>query len=262
MLRACSLIAWALFAALACDDKVDGRAAPPARPSGLSTNPSAPKAERPPLEYVELVTGGAQTAQALPLIVAIHGLGDAPKNFAALFDGFAVPARIVVPQAPTPYHDGFSWFPLSHGLSTDESVEGIRRSSALLAELIAWMKDHKKTIGRPIVTGFSQGGALSFALSIAHPELVGAAVPVGGWLPPPLWPDEGSPKRYPEVHALHGADDTRVPVSGAQAVVSRMREVGRSAHIETFRGVGHSISEEMRKRLFALLEHQLQSESR
>ncbi|MFT7521301.1 MAG: hypothetical protein ACI9MC_003452, partial [Kiritimatiellia bacterium] len=37
------------------------------------------------LQYIERVTGGAEASDELPLIVAVHGLGDQPAHFAWIF---------------------------------------------------------------------------------------------------------------------------------------------------------------------------------
>ena len=51
------------------------------------------------LAYLEVVLGGARPEEPLPMIVAIHGLGDEPHNFAGLFDGFPECARLILPRA-------------------------------------------------------------------------------------------------------------------------------------------------------------------
>ena len=63
-----------------------------------------------PLPYVELVTGGAAADAELPLILALHGRGDTAEDFATLFRGFAVPARVAVLRPPHPWGSGQAWF--------------------------------------------------------------------------------------------------------------------------------------------------------
>jgi phospholipase/carboxylesterase len=61
-----------------------------------------------------------------------------------------------------------------------------------------------------VVTGFSQGAMLSYAV-IARPEArVFAALPIAGLLPRELWP-EARPigGLMPGVYAFHGAADAR-----------------------------------------------------
>jgi len=137
------------------------------------------------LEYLERVTAGAGPDERLPLVVAIHGLGDRPERFVNLFDGFETPVRLVVPRAPRAWGDGYTWFPLRDPTAGEGEgvVDGLLRSASLIAQLIESVGSQRPTRGTAVVTGFSQGGALSFVLAVKHGELVRLAVPIGGWLP-------------------------------------------------------------------------------
>ena len=229
----------------------------------------APVATAPALEYVERYTGGAGSdgAADLPLIIAIHGLGDRPESFIRLFDGFEVPARIVVPRAPTGWGPGYSWFPLpsSEAGSRERFENGLIDSAARIAELIAALSSQSGGAARPVVvTGFSQGGMLSFAVAALHPRSVNAAFPVAGLLPPDVGPRQsiaadptGDAANLPTVEALHGDADRRVPVSGAESTVQRLRAAGYRASVRLYPGVGHTISAAMRKDLFDSLGRSL-----
>ena len=59
--------------------------------------------------HVEFTTAGALLTQTLPLIVALHGYGDNPQNFARMWKAFPGPARFIVFQAPRVKGPGFSW---------------------------------------------------------------------------------------------------------------------------------------------------------
>lgn len=229
----------------------------------------APVATAPALEYVERYTGGAGSdgAADLPLIVAIHGLGDRPESFIRLFDGFDIPARIVVPRAPTGWGPGYSWFPLpsSEAGSRERFENGLIDSAARIAELIAALPAQSGGAARPVVvTGFSQGGMLSFAVAALHPRSVNAAFPVAGLLPPDVGPRQsiaadptGDAANLPTVEALHGDADRRVPVSGAESTVQRLRAAGYRASVRLYPGVGHTISAAMRDDLFESLGRSL-----
>ena len=62
----------------------------------------APSAAAHGLGWIELLTPGALAEEPLPLIVAIHGLGDSPERFQELVRTLPFPARVVVPRAPDP----------------------------------------------------------------------------------------------------------------------------------------------------------------
>jgi phospholipase/carboxylesterase len=86
------------------------------------------------LEYREFVRGAAAPDQLLPLVMIIHGMGDQPGEH--WFDAIPIdfPARIIMPQAPTPYLDGFSWFTYRVG---DNEPQALGRAIAEMADRLA-----------------------------------------------------------------------------------------------------------------------------
>jgi len=211
------------------------------------------------LAYVERVTGGGDPATPLPLVVAIHGLGDRPEQFAHLFDGYAEPARIVLPRAPDPWGKGFSWFPLPAG-NQQAFADGVRAAADALAALITELQATLATRSATIVTGFSQGGMLSFTLAALYAERITAAVPISGLLPDAIEPHTPPRGRAPRVRALHGGADSRVPVGAARGSVERLRAAGFDAELRVYDGVGHVVSTNMREDLYRALDELARTE--
>src|SRR5688500_12963324 len=87
-------------------------------PPGAPAPSSAPA--RSGLEYLEIVKG--EPAPSLPLVVAIHGMGDRPEDFRRVIDAYPGAARFILPYGPTPYHGGFSWFSLERGALDSEQL--------------------------------------------------------------------------------------------------------------------------------------------
>jgi phospholipase/carboxylesterase len=288
-----------LLAALACEvssapalpeARPADPAAPPARAAAPVTVDPGPPPEPPwptaaGLAYREVVLGGAGPEDPLPMLVAIHGLGDHPDNFVHLFDGFADPVRVILPRGlDAEPEGGWSWFPLrARDPDVDALSAGIRHAADRIAEGIDELSRSRPTLGKPVVTGFSQGGMLTFALAVHHPELVGHAVVVGGWLPPPLLPSapaEGkafghhrrpswngppmtaSASAYPPIVALHGTADAAVPLAPTELAVQALAEQGITAELHTYEGVGHMIPETMRRDLHDRLTDAVLAERR
>lgn len=265
----------AVLLAVACDRSPPAPAGPPgpgqassgAAPSGAapSGQPSpappgqaspAPKVDVGPaaVDAIHLYTGGAKEGERVPLVVAIHGLGDKPASFVHLFDGFGAKAHLVVPAGGLPWGDGFAWWPIPGQIDEQNMAAGLGAAAdRLAAALPAWQAPG--TPGKPIVTGFSQGGMLSFALPVKYPALVGEALPVSGLLPAPMlpaaWP-AGAPK--PRIFALHGDADTRVPFALGKKSAEGLRALGLPVEFKSYPGVGHTITAEMRRDLLAELE--------
>lgn len=233
----------------AADDSspAQAKAEPPA-------TPELPKAGE--IHYVETVVGGGKPDDELPMIVAIHGLGDTPENFAHVFETFPEPARVILPRGiDVREGGGWSWFDIR---ARDTDVEGLAAGIDAAADQIAVAVDElaerRPTVGKPIVTGFSQGGMLTFSLAVDHPDSFAAAVPVGGWLPPPLWPKDTT--KGPPILALHGTADKAVAFEPTKASVEHLEGLKREIQLKAYEGVGHALTPEIRRDLFdALVDH-------
>lgn len=197
---------------------------------------------------MERVTAGADPSQPLPMIVAIHGLGDSPEGFGALFQDLPFRARIILPAGPLPEGTGHSWFPVRvRDRDPAALAAGI---GAALPGLIARIEDLRKerpTTGKVVVTGFSQGGILSFALVSARPDLFAGAMPIGGLLPPQLHPTRAG---EPRIFALHGEVDGVVPFAGAKETVAAFVAKGYRAELRGWPEVGHQVTPPMRAALY------------
>ena len=79
---------------------------------------------------------------------------------------------------------------------------------------------------------------LSFYLAARHPDLVAAAVPLSGFLPPSLLGKSVPAPTY----AFHGAADELVPVASARATIRAFAERGGTATLTEFPHVGHLVN--------------------
>src|SRR5689334_2813394 len=127
-------LALALTSTLACDSRApEPAAARPAADPAPSPAPVEPPPKAEPvgvdelprvgeIHYLEFVTAGADPESPLPMIVAIHGLGDSPQGFRSLLEGFDRPARVILPRGLDVEGEGWSWFPIR---ARDPDVEGL-----------------------------------------------------------------------------------------------------------------------------------------
>jgi phospholipase/carboxylesterase len=230
---------------------------PPEQPGGETPASEGPLATEPELpvvanlHYLEIILGDAKPEDPLPMIVAIHGLGDDPENFGHLLETFQEPARLILPRGLDPRDaGGWSWFPLrARDADVAALATGIDRAGDEIAKGIAVLVTERPTIGKPVVTGFSQGGMLSFAIAVDHPDLVSAALPVGGWLPPPLLPADRAPAEAPAILAFHGTDDTAVRHEPTVQSIAQLVERGWHVTLKSYDGVGHVITPEIHRDL-------------
>jgi phospholipase/carboxylesterase len=193
------------------------------------------------VRFLERITGGARVSDPLPLVVVMHGFGGSPENVARLLADYEGRARVILPYGLHPLPTGFSWFVVAH----DKPAFDLDAKSAAdrVAAMIVEIVKRRPTVGKAVVTGFSQGGMMSYTLAATHPELVGTALPVSGLLAPGLCPSAwpaGADK--PVVHAFHGTADVRVPFADGQAAVACLKAAGLTADLTEFPGLGHHIT--------------------
>ena len=226
--------------------------APASSPAPIAAAaPASGSLEAAGVRYLERITGGAAAEDALPLVIGIHGHGDKPESYSGLFEGFPAKARFVFPYGD-PHGEGFSWFAVSPRFNPDSLAAGTERAGHRLAAMIAALTTARPTVGRPIVTGFSQGGILGYTLAVLHPESLGEAFPVSGLLAPPHWPSTWAVgKTQARIEAFHGDADPVVPIAVDRQGAARLRAVGFSVELHEYPGVVHTVSAEMRRDLHA-----------
>ncbi len=207
------------------------------------------------LYVLEVIVGEASFDARLPTVWVLHGRGDRARVPGGLFLALSQPVRLVVPQAPLSIGEGFSWLPyrVADG-RTDELALALREAADRLARAMVILAATHPIRGRPVVTGFSQGGLLSFALAALHPELVSTALPHAGWLPPPLVPASVPAGGLPPIRSTHGRLDDRIPVEPTEASVAALRALGADVELRIFEGVGHEMTPEMDQTVRVWLE--------
>ena len=194
------------------------------------------------VEMIELFPHDADDHS--PLIVAIHGMGDRPDRWVDDWRTFPTRAQIVLPRAFDAYGRGYSWFKLDEG-QTDEQLGAVVGAS----EARLWKGIAKVAAGRKvIVTGFSQGGILSYSMAARHPNEVLHAFPVSGSCPGPLLPQNKA--HAAPISAFHGTSDRVLDVKWGREAVNAFKEQGNDAELREYQGVGHQITAQMHQDLW------------
>jgi phospholipase/carboxylesterase len=220
----------------------------PPRPGGVVEGQAAG------VHYLERVVGGAQADDRLPMVVMIHGLGDRPESFLELLAGSKTPARLVLPRGFDAHGGGWAWFPYRRGAEPQQVADGIRNAGDKVAAALAELATKRPTAGKPVISGFSQGGMISFAVAALHPGAVSAAFPLSGMLPGPLRPTAPASGPTPPIVAFHGDDDRMVPIAPARDTVAALKAHGWTAELREAPGVGHTVTAATRDAVRALIE--------
>lgn len=195
------------------------------------------------VEILELFPNGAD--ESSPIVVAVHGRGDRPDNWVEGWRSFPARVRVALPRAFDPFSDGFSWFPLMASMSDAELGVAIGGAEERLFRGLAKLAGGR----RMLVTGFSQGGILSYVMAARRGGIVAKAFPVAGMCPRALLPRAGAPAA--PVVAFHGTEDRVLAIEGGRAAVEGFRAHGTEAALREYPGVGHAMPPALRAELWS-----------
>lgn len=212
---------------------------PVASPSPATKSGGTTRGEIAGVRYLEHMTGGARPDERVPMIVALHPMGGDPVDYLPVLRRYRGRARLILPYGH-PSGGMYIWY---DSVRDDVAAPMVTREADRLANALDALVAVRPTVGKPLVTGFSQGGIMTFALAVTHPEALAAAFPIGGLLPTSLYPAAAvSSVELPPIKAFHGASDLAVPIQSARASISELRNAGYAAELREYAGVEHDIS--------------------
>ncbi|MEL6548408.1 MAG: hypothetical protein AAFQ82_27540, partial [Myxococcota bacterium] len=173
------------------------------------------RAESPaPLDYIVRLTGGAQDSEALPMVLVLHGRGDRPANFTKRLEGFGERARFIYLEAPVDEGKGRGWFTFDRGPGGwKRTSDKVKTLGERVVVTLNRLEEKYRTVGKPVITGFSQGSMVLFAAILSHPDRFSFALPVSGALFESILPEnlQAIAPALPPVIAFHGDEDPIIP---------------------------------------------------
>lgn len=216
--------------------------------SGVARSPEQERAAaESQLHHLSLTTAGASSEQRLPCVVALHGLGDSPQGLAGLFARVSTPLHVYLPRAPRRRGPGYDWFGVrARSGPPDLLAARVAKAAKRVAEWMDGVLGSAPCTGKPLATGFSQGGMLSFALAALYPDRLSASLPISGLLPREISPAHAEGK-LPPLIAFHGRADRVVPYAQAAASVKRLEAAGYPVRFHEYQDLGHRVSAQLRQ---------------
>jgi len=196
--------------------------------------------------YLERMRGGAKPEDEVPMVIAFHSLGATPYGFAGSLKGIG-PARLILPGGEfRTGGGGYLWWKdgIIKGSKPDKlptSMLEWSRAADRMAYFIDQITRCRPTKGKPIVTGVSQGGHMSYLMASKYPRLVEGAVAVSGGLLPGFWNDNMAPTL-----GIHGRGDTTVPFKGTQEYANTMMADGADFAFQAYDSSGHGTNSAMK----------------
>ena len=186
-----------------------------------------------PLEVIEIETGKAPAAS----VIWLHGLGADGNDFVPIVHELtlsrAPDIRFIFPHAPmqpVTINNGYvmrAWYDIKfgdlEGRAKQADENGVRASQAAIGELVRHEVERGIHIGKIVLAGFSQGGAIALQTGLRYPEKLAGIMALSTYLPlaETLAAEASAENRATPIFMAHGTQDAVVPY----AMASRSKEV-------------------------------------
>ena len=183
-----------------------------------------------------------------PTVLALHGWGASALDLLGLAPHLEGGRLLVLcPQGPVevpigPGARGYGWFPISMG-GPPERVPFDAGCAAIEAFLDQATRRYPIAPGKLAILGFSQGGAMAYALALRQPQRFAALAALSTWLVPGLVTGAAEAPRLDHLPVLvqHGANDPMIPVARGREAIERLRELQADVVYREY-DMGHEIS--------------------
>jgi len=158
------------------------------------------------------------------LMIMLHGLGDSIEGYRWFPEAMRMPwLNYLLVNAPDEYYGGYSWFDLQGDIVSD-----VKRSRALLFELLEALRAGGFATEQTTLGGFSQGCLMTMAVGLHYPHKFAGLVGISGWVGDPKQVlQELSPlAREQRFLVTHGTFDPVVPIERTRPQVSQLQSAG------------------------------------
>ena len=191
------------------------------------------------LDFIRVSPPTGQAPEAL--IVTLHGWGANAQDVASLIPHVNLPEyEFLLPNAPYPYpygDMGRAWY----DLRTEHKYNGLTQSKQLLIDWLQSLESHTGVpLSRTILSGFSQGGAMTLDVGLSLP-LAGLVVMSGYLHPAVATLNQGN---FPPTLIMHGTEDEVVPLQAAIKSRDVAKSLGVAVEYHEF-AMGHEINLQM-----------------
>jgi phospholipase/carboxylesterase len=193
---------------------------------------------------------------ATACVIWMHGLGADGNDFVPIVPELNLPTghgvRFVFPNAPTmpvTINGGYvmrAWYDiLSAELDKRADESGVRRSQALIEELIADQRSEGIAADRILLAGFSQGGVIALQTGLRHPEKLAGIMALSTYLAcaDSLGVEASAANRKIPLLMVHGSMDPVIPVALAKLSKARLETHGYKVEWHEY-GMPHSVCAE------------------
>jgi len=192
--------------------------------------------------------------QAKASIIWLHGLGASGHDFEPLVPHFNLPENLDIrfifphaPEIPVTINAGYlmpAWCDILSMTGTREyNLEQFQESVSAINLLIQREKEKGIPSEKIIVAGFSQGGAVAYAVALTHPEPLAGLLALSTYFPTAdVFQYHPSNATLP-IQIYHGDFDTQVEPELAEQTIVDLTKKGFQPSFHRY-PMGHEVSME------------------
>lgn len=184
-----------------------------------------------------------------PVLILMHGYGSNEADLFELKDNLPQNLLIISLRAPMPMgNNSYQWFGME---MTNGKMLGNRKDIAnsvakVKAMIPAIVKKYKTDASQIYLSGFSQGGMMSYEVGLTSPELLKGIAPLSGKIFEPL---KAQVKITPALKKLrifigHGDADNRVAYNFGTEANTYLKQMNLNPEFHTYNGMAHSINQQ------------------
>lgn len=182
-----------------------------------------------------------------PLLLLLHGYGSNEEDLFSFAAELPEDYYVVSARAPHSIQYGsYAWYAINFDANQNKfsDNEQAKESRDLILqfidELIATYPIDDKAI---ILTGFSQGAILSYAVALSHPEKIKKVVALSGYISEPIFEENFKSKDFSnlKIFASHGTVDQVIPVDWARKTKPFLEDLKVNFTYKEY-PIGHGVS--------------------
>jgi len=194
-----------------------------------------------------LVQEPAKKSEHPPVLILMHGYGSNENDLFELKDGLPKNFLIISVRAPLTLSEGsYQWFRMEEVKGERQpNKEDVKNSTEKMKTFIREVvKQYQADSTKVYLSGFSQGGMMSFAVGLTNPQLVHGIAPMSGKIFDFIKPQVKMSRQLKalKIFIAHGDADDRVPYTNATDAEIYLKVQGLTPVLHTYKGLKHSIS--------------------
>lgn len=182
-----------------------------------------------------------------PLLLLLHGYGSNEEDLFSFASELPEGYYVISARAPHNMQYGsYAWYAINFDANQNKFSDEVQAKESrdliirFIDELIATYPIDPKNI---ILTGFSQGAILSYAVALSHPEKVQKVVALSGYISEPLFDENYKENDFSnlKIFASHGTVDQVIPVDWARKTKPFLDDLKVNSTYKEY-PIGHGVS--------------------